>query len=163
MQQLEGLLQAKGVSLEVNERKEGHLYTCPGRKMQYDSPPPNEQTPQALHSESAASAQRLTQLQAALTAKEGECTASEKRVEDLEKQLRLLWRGREEDGEELGRLKENVGGSEKSSQGGWLGVGPPLLCLRPFFRPSCPPPPPPTYTSVCLMTKLLPHAMPRYG
>lgn len=72
--------------------------------------PPLNKPRQALHSETAASAQRLAQLQADLGAKEEECAASGRWLEDLEAQLRLLRRGREEDAEERGRLQEDVSG-----------------------------------------------------
>lgn len=75
-------------------------------------PTPTSPPLKALHTESAASSQQLMELQATLKAKEAECAAGGRRVEDLEMQCQLLRRGREEDAHELGRLKAEVCATE---------------------------------------------------
>lgn len=114
--ELEGLLQAKDASLEVIRGIGTIPYLTRATKV-IQHPPSllthtrtnKQKHTQSLHAETAASAQQLRQLQAALSAKESECAAGGRRVEDLEAQVGLLRRGREEDAEERGALRAEVG------------------------------------------------------
>lgn len=106
MKELEGMLEAKVASLEVRclslcLRRVIGLHHIPSRPIR--THPPSTQHhihQQTLHHESAASARTVQQLQETLGAKESECASGLQRIGDLEQQLRLLRRGREEDAAE---------------------------------------------------------------